>query len=90
MSKQEIDDSLAQLKSEIDALTSDNPEDHDRLIGLITAVENQLDEEVSTPEDEPPRTAEGLRTMAEKFEVEHPKITQVLNRIMNALSNMGI
>ena len=90
MSKESLTAHLEALKSEINALTGDNEADRERLATLIQQIEDQIDVEIATEEEEEPVTVDSLRHMAEKFEVEHPKITKAINEIMTTLSNMGI
>ena len=86
MSQKEIHDILTQLRSEIVDETS--PEAKARLLRLVTDLEEHL--EADETGSESPFSLDHLRQMAEDFEVEHPRITSLVNRIAVTLSNMGV
>lgn len=85
MSENDLHALIGQLKSEIAQL---GPEDHDtraRLESLVTEVEQRI--EASDGDD---ALIERLRDAVERFEVEHPRATGILNNIMVTLGNIGI
>ncbi len=90
MSQDQLHDLIAQLRKEIDALGADDEAARERLDGLIAELErrleNPLDEDLEAPED----FMETLRETVERFEVEHPRATGIVNSIMVTLGNMGI
>ena len=88
MNKQELKDSLATLQTELEQLDDTNTETKERINELISEIEQQLE----NPEDAERSDSllEDIHKHIELFEVEHPRITGILNRIMMALSDMGI
>ena len=87
MNKDELHESLERLRAEIKKLDEDDEAIKRRMKRLVADLERQLDSEDSEHE---PQLIEGLRSSIEHFEVEHPRLTAVLNRIMVSLSNIGI
>ena len=55
---------------------------------LVAELEGQL--EVDAEEEHLGALAESVRNYVEQLEVEHPRMTGVLNRILVGLSNIGI
>ncbi len=80
--------SITELRTEIARLELGDPSARDRIEQLIA----QLEQQDQDPEDLTPGRAasQELPGLIERFEVEHPELTLVLNRIMVSLSNMGI
>ena len=87
MSDDNLHSLIRQLKSEIAALHADDEEARERLQSLVDELERRLDEDEAV-EDE--ALMDSLRESVERFEVEHPRATGILNNIMVMLSNMGI
>lgn len=89
MSRARLEESLERLRHELESLDADasDPRDTKRLRALIDDVESQLD---ALEGDEDGSLVDGLRAQVEQFEVEHPRVTAILNDIMVTLSNMGI
>ena len=88
MSNEQLRESLEQLRSEIDTLKEDAGDVKERANQLLGTIERQLEEDDSLLDHV--TLVKDARGMIEQFEVEHPRITGVLNQIMLALSNMGI
>lgn len=88
MSDSELHELIGQLKSEIARLGPQDDEARARLRALVAEVEQRLDpaEEDDAAED----LMERLRETVERFEVEHPRATGILNNIMVTLGSMGI
>lgn len=88
MSKEELNKSLEVLRSEIKLLDVDNKEAKNRIDQLIVDLEHQLE----NPEDIEHSTTlmETLPKLVGQFEVEHPRITVILEELIATLSNMGI
>jgi ABC-type lipoprotein export system ATPase subunit len=83
MSRADLETLLAQLHNEIDAIVPS--ERQQRLRVLIGDLEHEL------AQTDPPRElSHGLRQRLATFEVEHPRVTAILNDIMVTLSNLGI
>ncbi len=88
MNRDELREPLERLESEIQKLGEDDEAIKRRMQRLVDELERKL--ESSEDSDDEPELIESLRENVERFEVEHPRLTAVLNRIMVHLSNMGI
>ena len=88
MSRHELHEPLERLQAEIEKLGEDDEAIKERMTQLVTDLEHRLGS-AEEPEHEP-QLIEGLRQNIERIEVEHPRLTGVLNQIMVELSNMGI
>lgn len=91
MNQEELKQSIKTLQTELDKLDkldSENDAMRERLRHLIDEIEQQL----AHPENEDQKDSliEKLQHSIEQFEVEHPRITGIMNRIMMTLSDMGI
>lgn len=88
MTKEALRDTLEQLRTDVEALKFRDPQARERVNRLISAIERQLDsaDDNALHDD----LFEGLASSIKQFEVEHPDLTVTLNRIMTALSSMGI
>jgi len=89
MSNSELHSLIRQLKSEIARLGPADGEARARLQALVAEVEERI---VSTQDDDgsDEDLIERLREAVERFEVEHPRATGILNNIMVTLGGMGI
>ncbi|MGI8934079.1 DUF4404 family protein [Leptolyngbya sp. BC1307] len=88
MSNEEINQSIEALHTEISQLNTTDKAVKDRLLSLVTDLEDQI----QNP-DSPERrktTAQGLPTLIEQFESDHPRVTDTLSRLLTTLSGMGI
>jgi hypothetical protein len=87
MSKEKISTSIESLRAEIEKLEVDDTAAKSRLDGLVRDLERQLDE----PEQAGVAALDdAVKELIEHFEVEHPRITGILNDLMVTLSGMGI
>jgi hypothetical protein len=87
MSQEKLSASIESLRAEIENLKVDDAAAKSRLDALIEELEKQLSE----PEHGGTATLNASVTeMIEHFEVEHPRITGILNDLMVTLSGMGI
>lgn len=86
--KNELHKSLEALQTELDKLEGSDEEIRDRAARLIVDIERQLE----NPEDTEQKDSllEKIPKLIDQFEVEHPRITGIMNRIMMTLSDMGI
>ena len=87
--KSELLDLLGALKTEIGAL----PETHEERAASIAGFADASAHEVTRTEKKPQlieAALKGLTTSVEDFEVTHPAITQIVNRIAYILGNMGM
>ena len=81
-----LEESLARLRSEIDALGTGDEDARQRLRRLVAEVERSLAD---------PGPASGgivgqLRNAVLRFEATHPRIAAVMNEVVEQLGNMGI
>jgi len=88
MSQEEVGKSIQALHAEISQLSSTDVAVKEKLLALIRDVETQMED----PQNKETRdkTVEHLPTLIEQFEVEHPKVTANLSRLLNTLSSIGI
>lgn len=88
MNKVELRKTLELLKSEVESLPGDKAEVRDRLRATVTELESQIDD---VHDDEVRESmAADIPGLIKQFEADHPAITNVLNRFMTLLSDMGI
>lgn len=83
-----LDDSLSNLRSEIEALDIGDLEARLRLEKLIRDIEQTLENPEDVPADEP--LGEQLKSSILAFEVSHPRLAAVMNEVMEKLGHMGI
>lgn len=87
MSHEKIHAAIDALRTEINKLDVDDSVSRARLDRLVGELQAQID----GGEGASPAGLEGSVTeLIEQFEVEHPRITGVLNDLMVTLSGMGI
>lgn len=88
MSETKLNEALQELKAQVAALQVDDADAKRRLEDLVEGLEKKL--ESPSDEEHHDTLLENVRDSVEHFEVEHPRITAILNDVMMALSNMGI
>jgi len=88
MTEQKINDALGELRKEIDGLEIGNQAAKERLASLVENIEQRL--ESSGESDDDHDLVDEMKDAITHFEVEHPRITGIINDIMMALSNLGI
>ena len=88
MPKEELKNSLQQLHAEVRALGDNDELAKSRMSSLVADLERQL--ENTGTDEHSSQLLDSIRLHIEQFEVEHPRLTGVLNRVMVALSNLGI
>lgn len=88
MSKDKVRKHLVDLQKEIHRLEVEDESTKERLNKLTSEIEHLLD----NPDDTKHNLAlvQNLQMHTKQFEIEHPRVTSVLNQIMVTLSNMGI
>ena len=88
MSKEDLQRTLDELRTEILHLHIADAPTKRRVTKLIGALEHQL----AHPEDTDHRATLSLELpgLVEHLEAEHPRVTEILNRVSEALSGMGI
>ena len=88
MSREKLEHALERLRSELDSLGQGPEEANARLRRLIDDVERQMDSLELGNDDA--SVGDTIKDYIEQFEIEHPRITNILNDVMVTLSNMGI
>ena len=89
MSREQISGSIALLRDEIENLGADSAAAKLRLESLVAALETQLAESESGSESTS-KLNDSVGELIGHFEVEHPRITGILNDLMVTLGGMGI
>lgn len=87
MDKEQIYQDLTQLLNEIDQLPLDDTERR-RLHQMVSEMEEHVGGR--EPADKPQELADTVDQLITRFEADHPAVTGVLRRIMNALGSMGV
>jgi hypothetical protein len=80
-------DELEHLRRELSEAASLDPEDRELLAKLAGDIERLLADEAS---GSGAPLADRLRLATKRFEETHPKLTAVVGRVADALSNLGI
>ncbi len=91
MSQADLAQSLAALHAEIDQLEAADVAVKEKLLALIDDIEKQVQApsgQLSSSSQ--PQATQRLPELIEQFELEHPQITNSLNRLLTTLSGMGI
>jgi predicted transcriptional regulator len=88
MTEQKLNDALGELRKEIERLEIDNRATKERLATLVENIEQRI--ESSGGGEEHHDLVEEMKDAITHFEVEHPRITGIINDIMMTLSNAGI
>lgn len=88
MTQDQLQKTLAELRSELANLDARDEATRTHINGLMESLEQHLNE----PANETIKGAlrENFSSTIERFEAEHPRITLILNQIMNTLSGSGI
>lgn len=87
MSKKDLNLLLEELRLELTELKSDSLL-REEVVRLINEIEQQLQLDQDSKEEK--SLADRIRSLIGRFEVEHPRLTNILSEIMNKLSNIGI
>ena len=90
MSHEDLQQLITELKAEIDALGENDQAARERLAALVADLERRLEDPQDADLESHDAFMDGIRETVERFEVEHPRATGVLNNIMVALGSMGI
>ena len=83
-----LDESLHRLRSEIEALGSQDAEARQRLGRLLRDIETTLENPQHRDADE--TLGEQLRASILNFEASHPRLDSLMNDVMEKLGAMGI
>jgi len=87
MSQKDLHQLINKLRKELDRLETDS-DAHQELSLLIINIVEQI-EELGDKKNKVSLT-ENVKAQIGKFEVEHPRITSILNDVMMKLTNIGI
>ena len=87
-SAKHLDDSLSTLRSEIDALDIDDAEARARLERIVLDIEMRMKTPDGAVADD--NLTGGLRASILNFEVSHPRLSVLMNDVLEKLSAMGI
>ena len=82
MSSEQLEHLLTRLREELATLESTSAQAQPRLRALIDDIERQIAAQSEGVTGD-------LKRRVEAFEVEHPRVTAILNDVMVTLSNMG-
>jgi hypothetical protein len=87
--KRDLIQLLARLKTEVGALSKTHTEQAESIAGFaqLSAHEATRGEQNLKLRD---LSVRGLRSSVEGFEKSHPRLVEIVNRISNTLSNLGI
>lgn len=88
MTEKNVSQALAELRSQIDQLAASDSAARIRLESLISDIEDNV--HLLESGEHQVHLIGDLREAISEFEVEHPRLTGILNDIMVALSNLGI
>lgn len=88
MSAQKLNEIIQELRVQIAALEIQDVQAKQKLQSLVEG----LEEKVRSPEDSVHHhnLVVEVRDSVQHFEVEHPRLTAILNDLMMTLSNLGI
>lgn len=87
--RQELLDLLAGLKTEVAPLAATHGESVDQIAGSADAAVQAAVRREEQPEVAA-QAVEGLAASVRDFEVSHPRLVQIVDRLALTLSNMGI
>jgi len=87
--RQELQQLLATLKSEVAKLSRTHAEQAESIAGFADISTHEATREQQNPELLK-LSLNGLSSSVEEFEKSHPKLVQIVNSISTALSNLGI
>lgn len=88
MNKVELRDTLESLRSDLANLKFREPQSHDRVQQLISAIERQIENSEDAESNSTIR--QDLSSAISQFESEHPTLANTLGQIASTLSTMGI
>ena len=83
MAHNEVKNSIGELKSELEKTPQETGTFEETLHNAQEGLEKYTPEAVQ-------ELTETLKKEATEFEVEHPRITALINNVMTSLSNLGI
>jgi len=87
--RQELLDLVARLKAEVTPMASTHGESVGQIAGSADAAVQAAVRREEQPE-EAAQAVEGLAASVRDFEISHPRLVQIVDRLAVTLSNMGI
>jgi hypothetical protein len=90
MRHQALYDSLSHLHAELQKIKHVDKTSSQLLNKLGNDIQRILDNSGDIPESHHKSLLASLEESVQHFEVSHPRLTSLMNRIINALSDMGI
>jgi hypothetical protein len=87
--RQELQQLLATLKSEVGALSKTHAEQAESIAGFTEVSTHEATREQKNPHLLQ-LSLDGLTSSVEEFESSHPKLVQIVNSMSNTLANLGI
>ena len=87
--KEELLQLLGKLKAEVAALSKTHEEQAQSIAGFAQVSTHEATRGVPNPQLRE-ISVSGLRSSVAGFELSHPKLVQIVDRICNTLSNLGI
>ena len=85
--RESIQESIEELKLEIGNLQDEESDSRNKLNALVQELETELENREMDSFDD---FIEPLNDSISNFEASHPRITEIINNIMTALSGIGI
>jgi hypothetical protein len=90
MNKQQLQQSLQQLRSELDRAQSLDAGARADLLKPMQDIETAIDDNDGLPADEQETLIDQLKESLWQFEKSHPTLTMIMGRVMDDLNRMGI
>ena len=90
MNRRELEEALQELKDQLESGAPIDEESRRLLIELRADVEELLARPAGEPVESPMSLDDRLKEAVIQFEGTHPALTVALNRVVNALAQMGI
>jgi DNA mismatch repair ATPase MutL len=90
MNKQQLQQSLQQLRSELDRAQSLDAGARADLLKTMQDIETAIDDNDGLPADEQETLIDQLKESLWQFEKSHPTLTMIMGRVMDDLNRMGI
>ncbi|MBD3321316.1 MAG: DUF4404 family protein [Chitinivibrionales bacterium] len=90
MSKEHLNQSLKDLRKELSSVETGNTETQDKISNLTRKIDNVIDKDHTRPTQEHHSLRQELSDSIEYFEISHPMLTEIANRIVYTLNNLGI
>ena len=90
MNRQDLDEKLQQLHSELQQVESVDDAERELLQQLMVDIQELLEDKEGDPGERYKRVGEGLRESIERLEARHPTATMLMGQTIDMLAKMGI